>query len=85
MKILKVIIFFIIIVISLVISERGIIYYLMSTPKPGPINPYPLSEVLPFVRHGIAAIIVLIALWITNKIMHFFSHKNKINKKSFIA
>ncbi|MEY9971818.1 hypothetical protein ABH966_002191 [Lysinibacillus sp. RC46] len=73
MKIIKVILFFIILVISLVISERGIIYYLMSTPKPGPVNPYPLSEVTPFVPHGIAAFIVLVALWITNKIMHVFS------------
>ncbi|WP_460015310.1 hypothetical protein [Lysinibacillus sp. CTST325] len=55
------------------ISEHGLIYYLMATPKPGPVNPYPLSEVTPFVRHGIAAIIVLVALWVTNKIMYFFS------------
>jgi hypothetical protein len=73
MKIIKLVIYFIMIVLSLIIAERGIIYSLMSTPKPGPVNPYPLSEVTPHVRYSIAAVIVLVALWITNKIMHFFS------------
>lgn len=77
MKIIKVMIFFIVTVISLIISERGIIYVLMSISKPGLLNPvttpYPLSEVSPFVQHSIAAVIVLVALWITNKIMHYCS------------
>jgi len=77
MKIIKVMIFFIIITLSLVISEHGIIYALMSISKPGLLNPvtnpYPLSELSPFVRHSIAAVIVLVALWITNKIMHYCS------------
>lgn len=74
MKIIKVIVFFIMIILSLIIAERGIIYVLLSISQPGIYNPvtnrYPLSQLSPFVRHSIAAVIVLVALWVTNKIMH---------------
>ncbi|MGA3677810.1 hypothetical protein [Lysinibacillus agricola] len=84
MKIIKLVIYFIMIVLSLIITERGIIYVLMLISEPGiynPVNPYPLSEISPFVQHSIAAVIVLVALWITNKIMHFFSFiKTKLIK-----
>ncbi|MDM5250054.1 hypothetical protein [Lysinibacillus sp. G4S2] len=85
MKIIKLIIYFIMIVLSLIIAERGIIYVWLSITKPGiynPVaNPYPLSEISPFVQYSIAAVFVLVALWITNKIMYFFSFiKTKLIK-----
>ena len=85
MKVLKALVFFITIALAVLISERGLIYYVMlSTSDRGYKNPYPLSELSPYVRYGVSAALVMVSLWITYKAMQCLSFiKTKmINKTS---
>ncbi|MEY9970976.1 hypothetical protein ABH966_001340 [Lysinibacillus sp. RC46] len=71
---LKALVYFIVITLSLIISERGLIYIiLISNSGSVVINPYPLSEISNFVRWGVSAFIVTLSLWITNQLMQYFS------------
>ena len=74
MKIFKVFVFFIMIVLAIIIAERGMIYYvIVSNSDQVYANPYPLSELSPFVRYGVSAALVMVFLWITYKVMQSLS------------